>query len=339
MSRLFDLLCYHDYTKNIGTIIVKISIIVEIKQKKRYNLSIIRKEFMILHKYHIDFMNIGIVILNYNDSQTTIDLLMRVQEFKNLNSIVVVDNNSTDDSYKELINYSNDKIKIIRAAENNGYSYGNNIGCQYLSKKNVDYIIVSNPDVVFSEEDINKLIESFSKNTAIVAPTIQEGDFLNRGWKFPSVFIDGMSNINYIGRKFKRKILYSEEYYKNNYSKVDVVSGCFFIIKREVFDKIEGFDENVFLYYEESMISKKIEKIGKDIIVNNKVQIVHKHSVSIDKSIGKIKKFKILTKSQRYYHKNYNNANTLQILFLHVTCFIAITISYLLSLFKHNKKS
>ena len=199
-----------------------------------------------------------------------------------------------------------------------------------------DYIIIANPDVIFTEDDVSKLLEMFNSNTAIVAPTIVEDKNLNRGWKFPSTFIDGMSNINYLGRKFKQKMLYKNEYYTENYSKVDVVSGCFFIIKREVFEKIGGFDENTFLYYEESILAKKIQKLEKNIIVSNNVKIIHDHSISVDKSFSKIKKFKILAKSQRYYHKNYNDANVLQMIFLYTTYFIAVVISYILNIFKIN---
>lgn len=283
-------------------------------------------------------MNIGIVILNYNDSKTTIELLNRIKNFNILNSIVVVDNNSTDDSYEKLLNYASDKIIVIKAENNKGYGYGNNIGCRYLIQNNVDYIIISNPDVIFEEGDIIKLIKSFDEKTAIVAPTIKEGESLNRGWKYPSAFIDAMSNINFIGRKFKQKLLYDNDYYRNDCAKVDVVSGCFFIIDKDVFIETNGFDQNVFLYYEESILSKKINNINKDIIVNNNVEVIHNHSVSVDKSINKIKKFKNLAKSQRYYHRNYNNANILQMIILYISYIVTLTISYILSIKNEKRK-
>ena len=72
-------------------------------------------------------MNVGIVILNYTDSETTVKLLDMIKEYKILESIVVVDNNSTDNSYEVLKKFENNKIKVIKSKMNKGYGYGNNI--------------------------------------------------------------------------------------------------------------------------------------------------------------------------------------------------------------------
>lgn len=279
-------------------------------------------------------MKTGIVILNYNDSKTTIDLLNRIKNYDMLDEIVVVDNNSTDNSIEKLKKYENNNIKLIVNKENKGYGAGNNIGCKYLAQKNVDYIIISNPDVVFTNEDIQKLCDSFNSDIAIVAPVVDEHGILNRGWKFETTFVDSLSNYNYVGRWFKKRRLYKNEYYNKKLSKVDVVSGCFFMARKDIFEKIGFFDENTFLYYEENIIAKKIKNEGKCIYINNDVKIIHKHSVSVDKSLKKIKKFKILAKSQRYYHKNYNNASLIGMAELYFSYYITLVISYILSIFR-----
>ena len=274
--------------------------------------------------------------MNYNDSKTTIELLERIKKYEVLNRIVIVDNNSTDNSYELLKKYENEKIKIIKTLENKGYGFGNNIGAKKLADEDVDYIIISNPDIIFKEKDIYELCNSFdgNNNIAIVAPTINEHGNLSRGWKFSGPILDSFCNINYIGRYFKKKQLYKEEYYQGKYSKVDIVSGCFFIIRKDVFEKIGYFDENTFLYYEENILAKKIRNIGMDIIVRNDVEIIHNHSVSINKSYNKIKKFKILTKSQRYYHRKYNNAGIFKMFVLDTSYIVTLAISYLLKIFQ-----
>ena len=99
-------------------------------------------------------------------------------------------------------------------------------------------------------------------------------------------------------------------------------------------EKAGFFDENVFLYYEENILCKKVKDIGLDVLVNSDVQIVHNHSVSVDKSISKIGKFKVLGKSQRHYHKYYNKCNIFGMAFLYFTYYIALGVSYILSIFK-----
>ena len=279
-------------------------------------------------------MKSGIVIVNYNDSKTTIELINRIKKYEVFDLIVIVDNKSTDNSYLLLKELENEKIKVIQAEKNNGYGAGNNIGVKYLVKNNIDYIIISNPDIIFEEKDIINLCTSFEdSNIAIVAPVINENGKLNRGWKLKGPVWDSLTNINFLGRYFKKKQLYLNNHYTEKISKVDVVSGCFFIIRRDVFEKIGFFDENLFLYYEENVIAKKIQKIGMDIIVRNDVEIIHNHSVSINKTYNKINKFKILAKSQRYYHKNYNNANLFKMILLYISYGITIAISNILLLF------
>jgi GT2 family glycosyltransferase len=79
------------------------------------------------------------------------------------------------------------------------------------------------------------------------------------------------------------------------------------------------FDENTFLYYEEQILSIKVLISNKKELVANKVKIIHDHSVSIDKSIKRVKKQKVLKTSQRYFCKEYLKANILQMSLLYIT--------------------
>lgn len=280
-------------------------------------------------------MKIGIVILNYNDSKSTTEMLENIKDYNILNEIVIVDNNSTDQSYEVLKKYENNKIKVIKADKNGGFGYGNNIGAKYLVNKGINYIIFSNPDVIVKEKDINLLKDSFTEldNVAIVAPNINEHGKISRGWKLKGPIWDSFSNINFIGRFFKEKQRYPESDYTEKYTKVDVVSGCFFAITKDAFEQIHGFDENVFLYYEENILAKKIKDLGMDIIVRNDIEVIHNHSVSINKSLNKINKFKVLARSQRYYHEKYNNIGFIKKIILYFSYFITLVISYFLAIF------
>ena len=62
----------------------------------------------------------------------------------------------------------------------------------------------------------------------------------------------------------------------------------------------------------------KNKKLGKNIIVCNNVDVIHDHSVSIDKSLKRIKKYDILKTSQEYFEKTYNGANKIELFFLKV---------------------
>lgn len=264
---------------------------------------------------------IGMVIVNYNDYETTRRLLDNVKDYKVLKEIVVVDNKSTDNSLEELRKLKNKKITIIDSGENKGYSYALNVGCKYLIDKYKSLnIVISNSDIIIeSELDIKDLNSYISTKNVIVGPTIIQGNDLNRGFKIPSPWQDIRQNIVFFGKRVLAKELsYPDNYYHKDISKVDTVSGCFFMISSKHLEDMGYFDENVFLYYEENIMGIKTKKLGKNIIVCNNVDVIHDHSVSIDKSLKRIKKYDILKTSQEYFEKKYNGANKIELFFLKV---------------------
>ena len=256
-----------------------------------------------------------IVILNYNDYKTTLDYLEMIKKYKSLDLIIIVDNNSTDNSYDELKKINDDKIVVLKSNKNGGYGYGNNIGIKFAIKKYKKCnIIISNPDIEVTDDTIKQMSKYLNNNSnvAIVSPVIKEHGSLNRGWKLSSGYKEMLLSVPLIGRKLKNKIIgYKNSYYKKDESKVDVISGCFFMIKSDIFKEIDYFDENLFLYYEENVICSKIKKLNYDIVILNYCSVIHNHSVSIDKSHNKLSKYRILKESQMYYLDNYAKCSNL----------------------------
>lgn len=264
---------------------------------------------------------IGMVIVNYNDYETTKRLLDNVKDYKVLKEIVVVDNKSTDDSLKKLKKLESKKITIIDSGNNKGYSYALNVGCKYLiDKYKVLNIVISNSDIIIdSENDIKDLNSYISDENVIVGPTIIQGNDLNRGFKIPTPWQDIKQNIVFWGKRvLANELNYPDNYYHKDISKVDTVSGCFFMISSKHLEDMGYFDENVFLYYEENIMGIKTKRLKKNIIVCNNADVVHDHSVSIDKSLKRIKKYDILKTSQEYFEKTYNGASRIELFFLKV---------------------
>ena len=264
---------------------------------------------------------IGMVIVNYNDYKMTSRLINNIKDYKCLEKIVVVDNNSTDDSFEKLKEFESNRITIIKNSSRH-FSSGLNAGAKYLIKKVGECnIIFSNSDIIIKgEEDLKKLSSDINENIVVVGPTINEHGVLNRGWHLPSTNKEILFNIPLLSRYFKKKFLsYKDKEYEKEITNVDVVSGCFFVVDSKFLVDNDYFDENTFLYYEEQIFAKKVQNSNKKEIVDNKVIIIHDHSVSIDKSIKRVNKHKILKKSQRYYCKAYQKANFIQMGLLYIT--------------------
>ncbi|WEM62397.1 glycosyltransferase [Streptococcus parauberis] len=68
------------------------------------------------------------IIVNYNDAQRTINLVKDIIDYQALKNVIVVNNNSTDNSIEILSDFEHPKYLIINSEINGGYGYGNNLG-------------------------------------------------------------------------------------------------------------------------------------------------------------------------------------------------------------------
>ena len=272
-------------------------------------------------------MKTGIIIVNYNDFTSTEKLINNIKDYRVIDKIVVVDNHSSDDSPQKLKKLKLPKLKVIINEENKGYSYAINTGAKYLIAEYKECnIIISNADVIIEkEEDIETLIKFLHrKNVGIVAPTILERGTKNRGWKNPTPKQEIILNLAYIHRFFRKKYLYyDDDYYQGDFSIVDVLSGCFFLIQSKTLQAVNYLDDHVFLYYEENILAKKLQVKKKINLISNKVTIIHNHSVTIDKSLKRIKKYKAQKKSQYYFEVEYNKASSLERMLLKLTAWLS----------------
>lgn len=265
----------------------------------------------------INNKKIGVVVLNYNDSKTTIELLNLIKNYVVIDKIVVVDNASTDDSYNILKVYENQKIKVIQSNKNGGYSYGNNFGAFWLIEKyNVDILFIASPDVEFGEEFVKKISTLIiNKDIACASGRMNEngGNFnINGNFISDRIYLENLLAATILGAKIRHL------YYKpnnKNYSGiiyVDMITGPLFAIKADAFEKIKGFDDGVFLYCEELILGTRLKRAGYKTAIDTDISFFHKGSVTINKNLNYLKKIRQMFNSRLYYFKNYSDINALQ---------------------------
>ncbi len=261
-------------------------------------------------------MKTGMLIINYNDYESTKHLLNQVRSYSYIDAVVVVDNCSTDDSVRSLKRIKMDRLTILPMEKNEGYSKAINEGSRYLIQKlGPCNLIISNADIVLCEEDTlqEMLLLLKKKKVGAVGPTVLEHGVMNHGWKNPSPWLDCLMNLPYIHRFIREKfIFYPTSHYDQDTSQVEVLSGCFFAISSKTFETIHFLDENLFLYYEENVLAKKLEEKNLISLIDNRAVVIHNHSVSIDKNMKKIKKYRAQKESQYYFQTTYQHANGFQ---------------------------
>ena len=262
-----------------------------------------------------------LIVLNYNDFETTQEFIENIKEYEEIDKIVVVDNCSPDNSFEKLIKYRNDKIHVIKSEKNGGYGYGNNYGIKYaIQNFNPKFITTSNPDIKFKDNSLKKLKSIFDKNKNIAAVNMTikniDGRIENSGWNLPNLK-DDIQDMFLIWRKIFSK---SKEIYSKKTEELEfyqVLHGCFFMIKSNVIQDIGMFDERTFLFGEERILGFKIKSINKIQATLLTEQCIHEHSKSINKNISSvINQYKILYNSRLIYYKYYKKINKFQIMFL-----------------------
>ena len=212
-------------------------------------------------------MELGVVILNYNNYHDTIKCVDSILKNTSVDKIVIVDNNSSNISIKKIQNFidtKNDKhakkFKLIVNNLNLGYAKGNNIGVRYLVSKNAKYIAVLNNDIIVPNDVFRNLINKLLKNSSIgfISPLIINN---NKGIDYGCLrFDNGVFNLvfkTFFNINDKIKI-------ENDEVECDILSGAFLLASSETWTKIDFFDEKTFFYFEENIIYEKLKLIKKN---------------------------------------------------------------------------
>lgn len=256
---------------------------------------------------------LGLVVLNYNDFNTTIELIEKVKKYSIFYKIIIVDGCSKNDSYEKLKVYENNKIKVIKTKINGGYGYGNNRGILLAKKYGCNYALIANPDVFFEENTIAKCLKIISENNDCVS--IAPNKIGGNGYKFSNSCLDVTYSSMLLNKIFKPRY-YKKNYFKNKeYAYVDALSGSLVLYNIDKFIECGMFDENIFLYHEEVAIGQRIKKNKYKNILLLDSFFTHRTSITVNKEYeSKIELKKIVLKSHRYYVKNYYKHHAIALL-------------------------
>ena len=262
-------------------------------------------------------MIVTCVILNYNDSSTTFKLVESIKDYSLLDYIVVVDNCSTDDSWKQLQCCKNEKIHLIKTERNGGYGAGNNVGLRYsLNVLNADYTIIANPDVQFNEACVIKFLQTLCEDSSVAVVSARQSNSPDCAWKNCSILRYVLATSLFFEVWLKIRC-YPKSYFRGKDSvSVFAVPGSLLMVNLKKMLKYGMYDEKIFLYYEEPVLAQKLEDAGLKTVLRLDCSYVHNHHVSISKTYRRwSQQHAILLESAEYFLRKYKKANSLKIAF------------------------
>ena len=231
------------------------------------------------------FNDITLIIVSYNSYELIKKNLNQIQKFK-----TIIIENSVSNRIQTLVkDISN--IKYIKTDKNLGYGLGNNLG---VKECNTPFVLILSPDIMVDPNSIQILYNKFFEyqNVGILAPSLfdQEGKRRSNG------------NISHIKKnKILKKNLLNDKKAEGD-TCYEFIVGCSFLIKRDLFEKIGGFDKDFFMYFEDNDLCDKVILNKKSIIEIPDSKMIHLQGLSSELTFFLKCKLSVIHKISEYIY-------------------------------------
>ena len=219
--------------------------------------------------------DITIIITSFHSGEKIFDCINSIDE----NIKIIVVENSNDQLLKEEILSRYNNVDCVLSKENLGYGAGNNLG---LSKVETNYALIVNPDVTLKNDAIKQFFLRINKveNFGIIAPVSKDEKYNN-------------FNIDF----------------DKDIKEVENVKGFAMFLNMENLKKINFFDENFFLYFEEIDLCKRLQNNNIKIFIDPSIEVSHfggaSHNTEINKPMELSRNWHWMW-SSFYYHKKHH---------------------------------
>lgn len=282
-------------------------------------------------------VKLSIIVLSFNTKDLTVSCVASIiRQYKTQLEngefeIIVVDNASTDATTSEIRNktiqllsgreFEARNIKVIENKENYGFAKGNNIGTKHASGQ---YVFFLNSDTQMLDRGLISMIDFFDrhKNIGIIGAKFANSDGSAQAstgifYNLPALVLM-LLGVERFGLLRQNPLRICQ---------VDWVSGGAMLTRKDLFEKLEGFDENFFMYVEDMELCFRAKKEGFATYFYPQVTIAHKQLGSSNRAFAIVNIYKGLL----YFYKKHTNylQYTLVKLLLIVKAYIAITIGML----------
>ena len=242
--------------------------------------------------------DLSIVIVTYNGREITLKTLDSYAQALATNGehtyeIIVVDNASQDGVADAVEGHRMQDIcpvRVIRNAENLGFSAANNIGFESSTGR---HLLFSNPDIEVTAETLPTLLGLMDRNPRVGACTpymerVQTGDMdwgAHRGFPTPwaaFTYMTGLARLfkgsRALSRIFGRYHLLDRDLTQAH--EVDAIRGGFFLVRRDVFEAAGRWDEAYFMYGEDLDLCFEIKKLGYSVMFYPQARVRHYHGMT-----------------------------------------------------------
>jgi GT2 family glycosyltransferase len=225
-------------------------------------------------------VDISVVIVGWNAKrylELCLDSLVSAPPRRSM-EVFVVDNASTDDSVSMMVTRF-PWVKLIKSPENLGFSKGNNLAIRLCQGR---YIALVNPDVIVLPGCLDALADFLDEHPKVgnVGPRVFNPDMTQQSTcrRFPTLWNNFCSATALATTFAKTRIFAGEHMWYFSHDRtinVDVLVGCFTMIRRETFDAVGLLDENLFMYGDDVDWCRRCWSAGWEVVFYPGAQAIH----------------------------------------------------------------
>lgn len=223
---------------------------------------------------------ISVIVVSYNTADLTTTAISTLIENTATHFELIVIDNASDDNSADIIESRFPRIKLIRSEKNIGFAAANNLASNFATGK---YILLLNPDTELFDNAVDQLFQFAKENPE------------NKIWGGRTLFPDRTLNPSSCWNKqtlwsvfccasglmslFRHSTLFNPEgiggWDRQGIRNVDIVSGCFFMVERKLWQELGGFNERYFMYGEEADFCLRAKHLGIRPRVTSLATIIH----------------------------------------------------------------
>lgn len=234
------------------------------------------------------------IIVTYNNENTIKDCLDSLLKLEEDVEVIVVDNNSSDDTLGILKEYK-EKIRVVGESTNLGFAKGNNLGENFSAG---EYLVFLNPDTkLLKKNDLTNIVTICHNNPGfgLIGPKLvgRDGQEQKTVRNLPTILRAFCEYI--LGIKGSYDFYMPEE---NMLVSVESVVGACMVIRKDIFEKAGKFNERYFLYYEDLRLCQDVLNLGYKVGFLPSITLQH----NIGASGKKMEVSRLLINSSKIYH-------------------------------------
>lgn len=264
---------------------------------------------------------VSVIILTWNAAPRIKDQLINIE---NLNTdgldveVVIVDNDSKDDTAKIVLAYKFKKLKqhFVQNNDNLGFAEGNNVGISYALESGSDYVALQNDDTILDKNLLVNIVQEHQNmpEAGAISPKI----YFAKGYEYKKHYktFDLGKVIWYAGGDIDWENIYGSNHGVDQVdngqfetaSDTGFATGCFVVYKHEALEKAGLYDKKYYLYMEDADLSERIKKAGFKVMYSPRGRLWHK--VSQGSGIGSELNDYFITRNRMLFGMTYAKLRT-----------------------------